>query len=57
MAKKGENRAHVSLRCTECNKHVSRPTERNKKNTTEKLSFSKYCPRCHRHTEHKETKI
>ncbi len=56
MAKKGENREAVALQCTVC-KNVIRPTEKNKKNTVEKLTISKYCPKCRKHTEHKEKKI
>jgi len=55
MAKKGENRGPVTLKCAEC-KSVLRPTEKNKKNTTDKLSLNKYCPKCKKHTEHKESK-
>jgi large subunit ribosomal protein L33 len=55
MAKKGENRGPVSLQCTEC-KNIIRPTEKNKKNTVDKLTISKYCPKCKKHTEHKEKK-
>ena len=31
-------------------------TMKNKKNTTEKLELSKYCPFCRKHTKHVETK-
>lgn len=55
MAKKGENRETITLQCSEC-KHIARPTEKNKKNTVDKLSINKYCPVCKRHTEHKEKK-
>lgn len=55
MAKKGENRGPVGLKCAECGMEL-RPTEKNKKNTVEKLSLNKYCPRCRKHTEHKEKK-
>lgn len=55
MAKKGENRDAITLQCSEC-KHVLRPTEKNKQNTVEKLTISKYCPNCKKHTEHKEKK-
>lgn len=55
MAKKGENRGPVTLQCTEC-KTLRRPTEKNKKNTTEKLSLKNYCSKCRKHTEHVEKK-
>ncbi len=55
MAKKGENRAPITLACSICG-HLSRPTEKNKKNATEKLTLNKYCPVCRKTTEHKEKK-
>lgn len=55
MAKKSENREPVGLACSVCG-NVIRPTEKNKKNTTDKLNLNKYCPKCRKHTEHKEKK-
>lgn len=55
MAKKGENRELVTLKCTVCNEKNYR-TQKNKKNTTERLELNKYCPRCKKHTAHKEEK-
>jgi large subunit ribosomal protein L33 len=31
-------------------------TTKNKKTTTERLEFKKFCRRCHKHINHKETK-
>ena len=31
-------------------------TNKNKRTTPDKLEFNKYCPRCHKHTLHRETK-
>ena len=55
MAKKGENRERVTLECTECKRENYR-TEKNRKNTTERLELNKYCPKCKKHTAHKEEK-
>jgi large subunit ribosomal protein L33 len=55
MAKKNENRALIGLKCTVCG-NLLRPTEKNKKNTVEKLEINKYCPKCRKTTLHKETK-
>ncbi len=55
MAKKGENRATVTLVCSVCG-HVLRPTEKNKKNTVDKLVLKKYCPVCKTTTVHNEKK-
>ena len=53
---KNENRQFVGLKCSRCGKHL-RPTVKNKKNTTDKLEFNKYCPTCKQVTAFKETKI
>ena len=49
MAKKGENRELVTLKCTVCNEKNYR-TPKNKKNTTERLELNKYCSKCRQHT-------
>ncbi len=54
MAKVG-NRQYKTLVCTECNEENYR-VEKNVKNTTERLELNKYCPRCQKHTVHKEKK-
>ena len=54
MAKLG-NRQRKTLKCTVCNSQNYR-TEKNIKNTTERLELSKYCPKCNKHTAHKEEK-
>lgn len=53
MAKK-DNRMIFALVCTEC-KSQNYISERNKVNTTEKVSLKKFCPKCRKHTLHKET--
>ncbi|HJV34516.1 50S ribosomal protein L33 [Geomonas sp.] len=45
----------ITLGCTEC-KQRNYTTTKNKKNTPQKLEFSKYCRFCKKHTPHKETK-
>ena len=45
----------VTLGCTEC-KNRNYTTTRNKKTTTDKLEFKKYCRFCRKHTLHKEMK-
>ncbi|MBI4100797.1 50S ribosomal protein L33 [Candidatus Microgenomates bacterium] len=54
MAKKGEKRVLIGLICQVC-KRRNYVTERNKMNTPEKLVLEKYCLRCRKKTEHKET--
>ena len=53
MAKVG-NRQYKTLVCSECKEENYR--EENVKNTTDRLEMNKYCPRCRKHTVHKEKK-
>ena len=55
MAKKNENRNYVELKCAECG-YILRPTEKNKKNTPDKLEINKYCPKCGKKQSFKEKK-
>ncbi len=65
MAKKG-TRIIVTLECTECrtaapsekrSPGVSRyTTEKNRRNTTERLELKKFCPQLNKMTIHKEIK-
>ncbi len=55
MAKKGENRERITLKCTVCGEKNYR-TPKNKRNTPERMELSKYCSRCGQHTVHKEEK-
>mgnify|MGYP000018503397 CR=1 FL=1 len=55
MAKKGEARERITLACTVCKEQNYR-TEKNKKNTTERLELNKYCSTCKKTTPHKEGK-
>ena len=55
MAKKGEARQRITLKCTECKEQNYR-TEKNKRNTSDKLELNKYCSRCRKTTLHKEEK-
>ena len=55
MAKKGEARIIIHLACTEC-KERTYTTSKNKKNDSDRLELSKYCPRCRLHRPHRETR-
>jgi len=48
-------RDNVTLQCTDC-KERNYVTTKNKKTTTGKLEFKKYCSRWRKHTSHKETR-
>jgi large subunit ribosomal protein L33 len=46
----------IALQCTECMRK-NYTTSKNRRNTQEKLEFSKYCPFDRKQTLHKETKV
>ncbi len=46
----------IALACEVC-KDKNYTSSKNKKNTPSKLQFKKFCPRCAKHTLHKETHI
>ena len=48
-------RDNIILRCTVCGEE-NYITTKNKKEHPDKLETSKYCPRCKKHTVHKEKK-
>ena len=48
-------RDRITLACTEC-KQRNYDSYKNKKNDPDRLSFSKFCPTCRKHTVHKESK-
>ncbi|MBC7264393.1 MAG: 50S ribosomal protein L33 [Chloroflexi bacterium] len=54
MAKK-ENRIVITLACTEC-KERTYTTTKNRKNDPGRIELQKYCPRCRKHTLHREAK-
>jgi len=54
MAKIG-NRQYKTLKCTECGDQNYRK-EKNIKNTVDRLELKKHCPKCGKHTIHKEEK-
>ncbi|WP_376793337.1 50S ribosomal protein L33 [Thermoflexus sp.] len=53
MAK--EVRVVITLACTEC-KERNYTTQKNRNNDPNRLELRKYCPRCRKHTLHRETK-
>lgn len=55
MGIKGKNDRMVVLACEEC-KERNYTTTKNKKNHKERMELNKYCPKCQKHTAHKETK-
>jgi len=47
-------RDNIILQCTEC-KNRNYYTDKNKKTTTERLEFKKFCKKCRCHRAHRET--
>ena len=45
----------ITFECTKC-KSRNYTSTKNKKTTTERLEFKKFCRRCRAHTPHKETR-
>lgn len=45
----------ITLSCGEC-KERNYTSTKNKKNDPDKIELRKYCPRCRKHTLHKEIK-
>ncbi len=54
MAKK-DIRVIVTLACTVC-KERNYTTQKNRRNDSGRIEFNKFCPRCRKHTLHKEQK-
>jgi large subunit ribosomal protein L33 len=54
MAKK-DVRPVITLACSEC-KERNYTTEKNRRNDPNRIELKKFCPRCRKHTTHRETK-
>jgi large subunit ribosomal protein L33 len=52
---KSETRPIITLACTEC-KERNYATTKNRQKQRERLELRKHCPRCNRHTPHRETR-
>jgi large subunit ribosomal protein L33 len=55
VAKKAEARVLVTLACPDC-KERNYTSQKNKRNDPDRMSLNKYCPRCRKHTAHRETR-
>lgn len=54
MTKK-DVRMTITFACTEC-KERNYTSQKNRRNDPNRLEINKYCPRCRKHTQHKEQK-
>ena len=56
MAKKqADIRPKITLACTQC-KDRNYITKKNRRNDPDRLELKKFCPKCHAHTAHRETR-
>jgi large subunit ribosomal protein L33 len=55
MATKSGVRDKVTLACTEC-KRRNYQSQKNKRNSPDRIEFKKYCRWCGHHTPHRETR-
>ena len=56
MAKKtADVRPKITLACTQC-KERNYITKKNRRNDPDRLELKKFCPKCHAHTAHRETR-
>jgi large subunit ribosomal protein L33 len=54
-SKKKDVRPVITLACGEC-KERNYTSEKNRRNDPGRMEMKKYCPRCKKHTVHRETK-
>jgi large subunit ribosomal protein L33 len=55
MAKATDVRPKITMACTEC-KERNYITKKNRRNDPDRLELAKFCPRCKKHTAHRETR-
>jgi large subunit ribosomal protein L33 len=55
MAKSKDVRPVIQLACSDC-KERNYTTQKNRRNDQGRLELKKFCPRCRKHTVHKEGK-
>ena len=54
-SKSSDVRPKITLACSEC-KERNYITKKNRRNTPDRLAIKKFCARCGKHTEHRETR-
>lgn len=55
MASKSDVRPKITLACEVC-KERNYITKKNRRNTPDRLTINKYCRRCNKSTQHRETR-
>jgi large subunit ribosomal protein L33 len=54
-SKTSDVRPKITLACTVC-KERNYITKKNRRNDPDRMELSKFCPRCRKHTPHRETR-
>ena len=54
-SKSSDVRPKITLACTEC-KERNYITKKNRRNDPDRMELTKFCPRCRKHTPHRETR-
>jgi large subunit ribosomal protein L33 len=54
-SKSTDVRPKITMACTEC-KERNYITKKNRRNDPDRLELAKFCPRCKKHTTHRETR-
>jgi large subunit ribosomal protein L33 len=55
MAKASDVRPKITLACQDC-KGRNYITKKNRRNDPDRIEMNKFCPKCRKHTLHKETR-
>lgn len=55
MAKATDVRPKITMACTVC-KNRNYVTSKNRRNDPDRISLQKFCRKCGKHTEHRETR-
>jgi large subunit ribosomal protein L33 len=55
VAKATDIRPKITMACVEC-KERNYVTAKNRRNDPDRIELKKFCPRCGRHTAHRETR-
>jgi large subunit ribosomal protein L33 len=54
-SKSTDVRPKITMACVEC-KDRNYITKKNRRNNPDRLAMNKFCPKCGKHTEHRETR-
>jgi large subunit ribosomal protein L33 len=55
VAKATDVRPKITMACVEC-KNRNYITSKNRRNDPDRIQLKKFCPRCGKHTDHRETR-